>query len=342
MFDTKIPLLTAVFFVTLIIGISICTNGYAEQLNAGILLSNDKGTILFAQNRSKSFVPASILKILTSLCALHTFGENHRFSTAYILEKGTKNLFIKGFGDPLFISEVIEKLCRDIRLKTDQLHNIILDQTYFSTPVKIPGRRHTLNPYDAPNGALCANFNTIFFKWSEQEKRIISGEPQTPLLDMFHNDIKKTGLKQGRIVLSNQQSLLYPGFLIKTFLEKNKVTVTGNVLQGEFGGTIDHLKLNLTTISEGSGLSRKNLVSPDQMIKILIDFMPYYALLNRRDNEYYKTGTLSGVRTRAGYIMGRNKKLYPYVIMVNGKNKGYEGIRQNLLNRVFKASLPAG
>ena len=70
------------------------------------------------------------------------------------------------------------------------------------------------------------------------------------------------------------------------------------------------------------------------MLKILIEFMPFHSLLKNHGNDFFKTGTLHGVRTRAGYISGKDQRLYPYVIMVNQKNKGYESIRKDLNYRV--------
>ena len=60
-----------------------------------------------------------------------------------------------------------------------------LDDTYFTQPLTIPGISSSSNPYDAPNGALCANFNTVFFKHSRDG--YASAEPQTPLLPMAEN-----------------------------------------------------------------------------------------------------------------------------------------------------------
>lgn len=384
-----------IFFFIIYFGI-LCLNPcvQADNLDTGIVLADDLGKILYSQNRQKQFIPASILKILTSLAVINILGEDFRFPTKYSFNENSKNLYFKGFGDPLFISEVIEQLCHEISLKTDSIHNIFIDQTYFANQIIIPGKGESLNPYDASIGALCANFNTIMFKWSPKEKRFVSAEAQTPLLDIFHKDIKKTNLNQGRIILTKQQSLLYPGFLIRYFLEKNNVKVTGSVLQAGFkicegkehtflspfeikevvqrllkysnnyianllllsiGAKIygapatlekglkaikhfskQNLGLKFPTIFEGSGLSRSNKISPEQMLKILIKFMPFHSLLKQKGNEFYKTGTLSGVRTRAGYIVGNDKRLYPYVIMVNNKNKGYESIRRHLLKTVSR------
>jgi serine-type D-Ala-D-Ala carboxypeptidase/endopeptidase (penicillin-binding protein 4) len=392
MMNKKIPIVFIFFFIVCGMGLSISPCSHAGNFKAGIVLADANGTLLYEQNRKKQFVPASILKILTSLAGIHFLGESYRFPTDYFFDKSSKNLYIKGFGDPLFISEVIDQLCHDILLKTKQVHHIVLDQTYFKDPIKIPGNCNSLNPYDAPVEALSANFNTLTFKWSLSEGRFISAEQQTPLLPVFYDNIKNTGLKQGRITLTKQQSLLYPGRLIKYFLKKNNIRVTGTVRLGKFnvkagerysfispfetrdivqkllkyssnyianqllltiGAKIygppatlkkgvkavtlfsrQTLKLDQINISEGSGLSRSNRVSPEEMLKILLEFMPFHSLMKKQGNDFFKTGTLKGVRTRAGYILGNDQKLYPYVIMVNQKNKGYESIRQNLVNRV--------
>ena len=394
MIDKKTGRVFIFFLAVCVTGLFIGPCVYAKSVNTGIILADDQGNILFDQNRENRFVPASILKILTSLAAIHILGKDYRFPTEYFFDANSNDLYIKGYGDPLLISEVIKTLCRDIRLKTSRIHHILLDQTYFAGQIRVPGKGNSLNPYDAPVGALCANFNTIMFKWSRQENRFISGEPQTPLLPIFLEDIKKTKLRQGRILLTKQQSLLYPGLLVKYFLGKNNIKVSGSILQGKFKvdntgkvsflspfetkevveklltysnnyianqlllaigaktygtpATLEkgvkavklfskqNLKLGNFTLLEGSGISRANLISPDQMLKILLEFMPYHFLLKCGDNDFFKTGTLSEVRTRAGYIPGNNNRLYPYVIMVNRKNKNCESIRKNLLDLVSR------
>jgi len=395
----KQTILGFIFFGAVFIeGLCFCPGIYAENLNAGVVLADDQGKIIYSQNREKLFIPASILKILTSLVALDLLGPDYRFPTAWYLDPDSKNLYLKGFGDPLLISEVIDQLCHTIILtaKPTLIHDIILDQTYFSDQIQVPGKGNSLNPYDAPVGALSANFNTLLFQWDKKENKFISGEPQTPLLPAFLGDIKKTGLKQGRIVLSKQQGMQYPGLLVKFFLEKNNIAVTGSVGLGKYevkqgGGnaflspfdtkqvvqkllkysnnyianlvfltlgaktygepaTLEKgvkavklfskqgLRFDNLSISEGSGLSRSNQISCDQMIKVLIEFMPFYSLLNRQDHsqgqDFFKTGTLNEVRTRAGYISGKDGRLYPYVIMVNQKNKGYDAILKKLLHLV--------
>ena len=60
-------------------------------------------------------------------------------------------------------------------------------------------------------------------------------------------------------------------------------------------------------IAEGSGIARANLVSARQMDKILHEFVPFADLLRGADGVRYKTGTLSGISTRAGFIRAGEK-----------------------------------
>jgi D-alanyl-D-alanine carboxypeptidase/D-alanyl-D-alanine-endopeptidase (penicillin-binding protein 4) len=56
--------------------------------------------------------------------------------------------------------------------------------------------------------------------------------------------------------------------------------------------------------------------------------------MNQEANEYFKTGTLSDVRTHAGYIIGKDKQLYPYVIMINQAGRSTAVIKQHLFSIV--------
>ena len=73
------------------------------------------------------------------------------------------------------------------------------------------------------------------------------------------------------------------------------------------------------------------------MILILKHFMPYHDLLRKKNNDLFKTGTLTGVKTRAGYLLGKNDKLYPYVIMVNKPKANYDNILNHLKGIVVRA-----
>jgi D-alanyl-D-alanine carboxypeptidase/D-alanyl-D-alanine-endopeptidase (penicillin-binding protein 4) len=350
-----------------------------------ILVANPRGQILFAKNKDTKLVPASILKLFTSLMALHYLGPEYRFKTEFYLDDAS-NLKIRGLGDPLLISEVVNDISRHLAEKLEpsqNVNNLILDNSYFSQPLTIPGITSSSQPYDAPNGALCVNFNTVNFKHTTDG--YVSAEPQTPLLPFALKKIKQSQMDEGRIVFSheNHEITLYAGKLFEYFLNENGIEFSGSVKLGRVNleadrllfryvsraslkqiiskllehsnnfttnqllitsgikaygppGTLEKgvatalhyaeavLKMNGITIFEGSGISRKNRVSAAHMHRVLDTFAPYYLLMNRQNNEFYKTGTMYGISTRAGYIQGKEGQLYRYVVMINtpGKSTG--------------------
>ena len=91
------------------------------------------------------------------------------------------------------------------------------------------------------------------------------------------------------------------------------------------------LDIENMAIVEGSGISRDNRVSALQMDKILQEFLPYHYLMRRQGREYYKTGTLYGVSTRAGYIKRSNGEFYRYVIIFNTAGKSTDSLILRLL-----------
>ncbi|RPJ80185.1 MAG: D-alanyl-D-alanine carboxypeptidase, partial [Deltaproteobacteria bacterium] len=334
-------------------------------------------------------IPASILKLFTALVAMNALGEDYHFHTDFFSDPH-KNLKIKGHGDPLIISEMIPEMIRQIGDQIPEINDIILDDTHFQSPMIIPGAtKNSTQPYDAPNGSLCVNFNTVFFK-KDQNGKYISAEPQTPLLPFVLDRITRSSLDQGRIILSdnNQEHLLYAGYIFKHFLER-KVPVKGIVRQGIIDKNHDtlilryrspfslqdiirkmlyyssnftanqillaagaakhgepgtlakgiqvaqeytatHRGLSEIQFQEGSGLSTLNRLSARMMGQILKEFFPYRNLLKKEGRAFYKTGTLTGVRSRAGYLQTRTGKLLSFVVILNSNPNSMENIMKQI------------
>jgi len=359
--------------------------------NDSILVSDARGYIVLAKNADEKRIPASILKLYTSLVALHYLGDDYRFPTEFYLDEHT-NLKIKGYGDPLLISEVVAKISQVLAVllaHSQPLNNLVVDDSFFQQPLTIPGITSSAQPYDAPNGALCVNFNTVNFNRTSQG--FISAEPQTPLLPFVIQKIKASGLDNGRIVFSHNQNeiTLYAGELFRYFLEKQGLRFKGKVKLGRIDandrmifryesssalaetvatllehsnnfttnqlliatgakiigppGTLakgvaiatdyakEMLDIENMTVVEGSGISRDNRVSAIQMDRVLQEFLPYHYLMRREGREFYKTGTLYGVSTRAGYIQRTDDVFYRYVIMLNTPGKSTDALILRLL-----------
>ncbi len=348
--------------------------GLLKNQDAALLAGPD-GRLMFSWNERKPLVPASILKLLTALAVFDQLGTDYRFPTNFFLN-AENDLVIKGYGDPLLISEVVDQAAWQLSRKARRVSDLLADGTYFSRRLRIPGTGLSAQPYDAPSGALCVNFNTVNFKTANG--RLISAEPQTPLLPLAVAKIRRQKLTEGRITFSSdsRDALVYAGQMFAFFLARHGVQIEGDIkplkkacqtcrrlmtfqspftlrqvvarlmtysnnfianqillaaAADAFGPPADLSKavrllnryavktcgLHDVRLAEGSGISRRNRISALGMLKVLELFRPHYRLLryDPAKDRFYKTGTLKGIRTRAGFIQDRSKRLYPYVIM---------------------------
>lgn len=358
-----------------------------------VIMVDPKGKILFSKNADKTLIPASTLKILTALTAFHYLGPDFRFKTEFYLDNQS-NLKIKGYGDPLLISEVLKDIAETIgvklKAKPDPVNDLILDDSYFEQPLVIPGITSSPEPYDAPNSALSVNFNTVYFT-RHKNGTYASAESQTPLLPFALKKLSASGLEKGRIVFSDdgKENTLYAGHLFKHFLEKEGIKTYGHVKTGKVDPTRDKLifryisryslkqvtsklleysnnfvsnqilvatgarlygtpgtlskgvhavstyardvlKIEDINIVEGSGISRENSISASNFIKILEAFEPYHDLMRQKNGEFYKTGALKGINTRAGYIENEKGELLRFVLFINTPGKKAKGIMNEL------------
>ena len=73
-------------------------------------------------------------------------------------------------------------------------------------------------------------------------------------------------------------------------------------------------------LEEGSGLSRGNRFTARGLAEVLKLFAPHVGLLESRKGVSYKTGTLEGVRTLAGYASSSKHAPVRFVIALKGNN----------------------
>lgn len=102
----------------------------------------------------------------------------------------------------------------------------------------------------------------------------------------------------------------------------------------------EKLKLKEFTLVEGSGISRQNRFTALALLKIVAEFEPYHSLLRYRDGEYFKTGTLKGVRYRVGYIRRLAGGFYRFVIVVNTPGRSATGIKRALTGYLIQNDYP--
>jgi len=361
-----------------------------------VLVASPQGRVLWGKNAGKKMIPASTLKIFTSLVALHYLGPEYRFATGFYLDRDD-NLKIKGYGDPLLLSETLREAAVSLSALLGGFNHLVLDDSFFSGRVRVPGTTPSYQPYDAVNGALCVNFNTVSFK--RVNRAYVSDEEQTPLLPFVEKRIRASALERGRIILSHQENeaTLYAGHLFQYFLNQAGIKSRGDIRLGrvkhnddrllltytspfpieqsigkllEFSnnfianqllfacgakaygppGSLDKgvmaastyaretLKTDALSFAEGSGISRRNELTASVMLKVLNAFESHHRLLRQEGNEFYKTGTLDGIRTRAGYIADGKGELYRFVVMINTRGKTTDAAMKLIHRIVGQAS----
>jgi len=351
--------------------------------DGAVLVTDAAGAVLFSHHPGRPKIPASTLKIVTAAAALEALGPDYRFITDFRLSP-QNDLYVSGRGDPYLVSEELDDLARTLRSKgLKQVNHILLDNSFFQEGMVLDGTSRSLNPYDAYNGALCVNFNTIYVQ-VDANGRVFSAEPQTPLTDLARKLASKNrgrGKVRFNLAESPDICLLYAGELLKCFLEKAGVTVEGQVSPASddpaglplwhrhrssrdlcwllsqmfkysnnfmanqiflamgaerFGPPAvpeksrrvisDYLTargIELFHVEEGSGLSRRTRVSAAQMSKVLHFFSPYRHLLPSEGPAYFKTGTLSDVKSMAGYLMPEQGPPLSFVILLNGPGQDH-------------------
>ncbi|MEK6543526.1 MAG: D-alanyl-D-alanine carboxypeptidase/D-alanyl-D-alanine-endopeptidase [Elusimicrobiota bacterium] len=126
-----------------------------------ILIERADGSVVYSLNAKEPMLPASTMKILTSMAVLDALGPAYRFSTD-IHYTGTLNnrvlegsLFIKGNGDPTLDVGALRRILRRLRAQgVDRFHGkLILDTSYFQERGSINNgflRSSSFNPALSP------------------------------------------------------------------------------------------------------------------------------------------------------------------------------------------------
>jgi D-alanyl-D-alanine carboxypeptidase/D-alanyl-D-alanine-endopeptidase (penicillin-binding protein 4) len=163
----------------------------------GVVLAVDrKGEVLVSIGAERSFIPASILKIPTTLLAAEYLGMDYRFVTEFFLQDGL--LVVRGQGDPMLVSEELDLVAVALKplLAGRELAGVGIDDSYFAADITVPGVGTSDQPYDALNSATAVNFNTVHVV--VEGDRIRSAEPQTPITPLARTVARRRGV-QGKV-----------------------------------------------------------------------------------------------------------------------------------------------
>ena len=128
------------------------------------------GRELYAREPDRALVPASNMKVLTALAALHAWGPAHQFTTTVLADRepgadgAVGTLYVRGGGDPVLTSEQLWRLSANLyseglrRIETD----IVLDDSAFDSVRWHPSwGAVSARAYHAPLSALSANYGAF-------------------------------------------------------------------------------------------------------------------------------------------------------------------------------------
>lgn len=214
-------------------------------------------------NQFEKKIPASVTKILTSYAVLSRFPLGSHFLTEVYTDQ--KNLYLKGGGDPSFVSENMWYLVNELTRKNLKVitGDIIVDDTLFDKVRYDESRENKRvdRAYDSPVGAMSFNWNAVnvFVKPTKVgQKAQVVVDPENDLYEVKNNTMTVSGNPKKELVvsISNTEKLvsvsgevaerapekgifksiidpeLWSGINLKAFLKQRGIQVLGKVRAG--------------------------------------------------------------------------------------------------------------
>ncbi len=143
-----------------------------------LAIDADSGKVLEQFHAGTGYIPASSIKIATTVAALEILGAEHRFDTRMTMtgriEGGvlTGDLYLVGRGDPVLTTEEFKAFVD--RLKALGIRRVagkfIFDDSYFLTSRSVEKKHDQTVAYNPGIGPLSLNFNRLRLIWEKDRK----------------------------------------------------------------------------------------------------------------------------------------------------------------------------
>ncbi len=217
----------------------------------GIYVKQSKGKrekVLYQLNEKRLMTPASLSKIPTAGVALSELGLEFQYKTQIFIDGIVKNgelkgdLYLKGSGDPSFISEKMWYLVNEFRRTGVRKvkGQIIVDDSVFDR-IRFEKNRDPDRgdrAYDAPNGGMSFNWNSvnIFIRPNQVlgKSAIIYLDPQNKWIGLKNRlttvkKIKSQSKSQSKLQLKSNKIKVERKIIGKKIL----IEVSGHILKGD-------------------------------------------------------------------------------------------------------------
>lgn len=340
-------------------------------------------------------IPASTMKVLTGLAALDTVGAGTRLSTT-VVRASRDRLVLVGGGDPMLTNHASSSPAKAASLEAlavktakaldkDGISKVTLDwdDSLFTGPDWNDGWPATWKSFTARVTALSVN-------GGRESRYKAHPDPSRTAAEAFVKRLKGSGITatlgarhpaKGKVLASVESAPLAEivGSLLSTsnnfaadVVARHVALATGR--DASFTGAAKAVTAWLKNrgwwadgmvIHDGSGLSRKDLVSPSVLAKAISGMLitPSLAAVGKgfpvagtsgtlkerfddpseaagRGTVHAKTGTLAGVASLAGYLVDADGAMLVFVAMANGSSS--QEISYNWLDRTAAALAGCG
>lgn len=136
------------------------------------------GQVLEQRQPKEPFIPASTVKVASTVAALVVLGADHRFATDLVatgvVGNGTLagDLFLKGGGDPMLTSDDFEAIAQQLKAKgiARVSGRFVYDSSAYTTAKAIDAEYEESASYNPGIAALSVNFNVLQLKWEREKK----------------------------------------------------------------------------------------------------------------------------------------------------------------------------
>ncbi len=173
------------------------TLGIAAEDISLLVQDVDAASPLLAFNADVARNPASALKVVTTYAALEGLGPAYRWKTELYLDAPDRDglvkgdLWIRGSGDPYFVTEEYWKLAQELRgLGIARIGgDLVFDTSFFDLPEEDPGAfdNQPDRVYNVAPHPLLVNFNAVRFRVSptaDGSSVDVSAHPPLPNLEL--------------------------------------------------------------------------------------------------------------------------------------------------------------
>lgn len=286
-------------------------------------------------NSTELKIPASVTKMLTTYAVLKYLPLGYRFKTQLFFDK--ENLYIKGGGDPSFVSENLWFLVNEFfRQNIKEIpKDIVVDDTLFDLVRFDESRMSTRvdRAYDSPVGAMSFNWNAVnvYVKPGAvgSEAQVVV-DPESEYYTLKNQTVTVSGpaKKELVVIISNENRLitvkgevsknasekavyksvadpsLWTGFNLKAFLAQRGIQVKGKIRVGKVPSLADSVATSESK-SAAAILADMNKFSNNFVAEMLTKYLG-------TKNKSEKVSLLDGVQMIQSELnaLGLSKKDY--------------------------------